>query len=209
MWVNVTWGAGGSTAERTMEVCVNAREVGLDVMMHITCENMAKEELRKVLQTCKAYGIRNILALRGDPKKGEEWKQAEGGFANALEMIAYIRREFGDYFCIGCAGYPEGHQDAISKEEEMKYLKRKVDAGADMIITQLFYDTSEFLTFTENCERIGIKVPVLPGIMPIQSYAGFKKATGSFKTKVPSRLMEALEPLKEDADEVKEYGVSD
>merc|ERR1719506_1493557 len=148
MWIDVTWGAGGSTSEKTLELCINALKVhGLNVMMHLTCTNMPKESLKEALDTCKANGICNILALRGDPpgyleKGGEGFKQCEGGFAYATDLVKYIREEYGDYFCVAVAGYPEGHLEATSFEDDMKHLKTKVDAGADLIVTQLFFTTT-------------------------------------------------------------------
>merc|ERR1719453_2563693 len=215
MWIDVTWGAGGSTADKTLEICINALKYhGLNVMMHLTCTNMPKESLKDALNTCKENGIRNILALRGDPpghlEKGAEsegFKQCEGGFAYATDLVKYIRAEFGDYFCIAVAGYPEGHLEATSFDDDMKYLKEKVDAGADLIVTQLFYDNDSFLEYVDKCKKMGINIPILPGIMPIQSYAGFTKMTTLCKTKVPSHITEALEPVKDDDEKVKDTGV--
>merc|ERR1719352_2170088 len=211
MWIDVTWGAGGSTSEKTLELCINALKVhGLNVMMHLTCTNMEKEKLLEALQECKHNGIRNILALRGDPPAGVntgEWKQVEGGFAYATDLVKYIRAEFGDYFCIGVAGYPEGHLEATSFEDDMKHLEEKVDAGADLIVTQLFYDNPSFLEYVDKCKAMGITIPILPGIMPIQSYAGFNKMTTLCKTKVPSFIPQILDPVKDDAEKVKDAGV--
>merc|ERR1719506_3614389 len=215
MWIDVTWGAGGSTADKTLEICINALKYhGLNVMMHLTCTNMPKEELKKALETCKENGIRNILALRGDPPghleqgdKSEGFKQCEGGFAYATDLVKYIRQEFGDYFCVAVAGYPEGHLEATSFDDDMKHLKEKVDAGADLIVTQLFYDNDSFLEYVDKCKKMGITIPILPGIMPIQSYAGFNKMTSLCKTKVPSYITDALEPAKDDDEKVKDAGV--
>merc|ERR1719162_1585755 len=199
MWVDVTWGAGGSTAEKTLEICINALKYhGLDVMMHLTCTNMVKEDLHKALTTCKENGICNILALRGDPPAGVntgEFKACEGGFAYAVDLVKYIREEFGDYFCIAVAGYPEGHLEATSFDDDMKHLKEKVDAGADLIVTQLFYDNDGFLEYVDKCKKMGINIPILPGIMPIQSYGGFSRMTSLCKTKVPPHINETLEPV--------------
>merc|ERR1719163_658616 len=161
MWIDVTWGAGGSTAEKTMEICTNAHKFhGLDVMMHLTCTNMPVEKLREALTQCKELGICNILALRGDPPAGIDgkWEQVEGGFAYATDLVKYIRQEFGDYFCIGVAGYPEAHLESKSKEDDLKHLKEKVAAGGDLIVTQLFYDTQEFLGFVKSCRELGIEM---------------------------------------------------
>merc|ERR1719443_134673 len=211
MWIDVTWGAGGSTAEKTLEICINALKYhGLDVMMHLTCTNMEKAELHRALTTCKENGICNILALRGDPPagvNGGEWKACEGGFAYAVDLVKFIREEFGDYFCIAVAGYPEGHLEAESKDSDLRYLKEKVDAGADMIVTQLFYDNGEFFDYVDKVKALGITVPVLPGIMPIQSYGGFTRMTSLCKTKLPPSIMEELEPIKDDDQKVKDYGV--
>merc|ERR1719171_3300713 len=213
MWIDVTWGAGGSTADKTLEICISALKYhGLNVMMHLTCTNMPKEKLKEALDTRKQNGICNILALRGDPpgyleKGGEGFKQCEGGFAYATDLVKYIRAEFGDYFCIAVAGYPEGHLEATSFDDDMKHLKTKVDAGADLIVTQLFYDNSTFLDYVDKCRKMGITIPILPGIMPIQSYAGFNKMTSLCKTKVPAHIPEALEPVKDDAEKVKDAGV--
>jgi methylenetetrahydrofolate reductase (NADPH) len=213
MWIDVTWGAGGSTSEKTLELCINALKVhGLNVMMHLTCTNMPKESLKAALDTCKENGICNILALRGDPpgyleKGGEGFKQCEGGFAYATDLVKYIRAEYGDYFCVAVAGYPEGHLEATSFDDDMKYLKEKVDAGADLIVTQLFYDNASFLSYVDKCKAMGITIPILPGIMPIQSYAGFNKMTTLCKTKVPPSFPERLDPIKDDDEKVKDMGV--
>merc|ERR1719162_2363994 len=215
MWIDVTWGAGGSTADKTLELCINALKFhGLNVMMHLTCTNMPKESLKTALKTCKENGIRNILALRGDPpghleqgEKSEGFKQVEGGFAYATDLVKYIRAEFGDYFCIAVAGYPEGHLEATSFDDDMKHLKEKVDAGADLIVTQLFYDNEGFLEYVDKCKKMGITIPILPGIMPIQSYGGFSRMTSLCKTKVPAHITDALEPVKDDDEKVKDKGV--
>merc|ERR1719281_779785 len=215
MWIDVTWGAGGSTADKTLEICIHALKYsGLNVMMHLTCTNMPKEKLKETLDVCKQNGICNILALRGDPPghleqgaKSEGFKQCEGGFAYATDLVKYIRAEYGDYFCIAVAGYPEGHLEATSFHDDMVHLKEKVDAGADLIVTQLFYDNPSFLGYVERCKEMGITIPILPGIMPIQSYAGFNKMTTLCQTKVPPSIPERLEAVKDDPDKVKEVGV--
>ena len=207
MWVDVTWGAGGSTADKTVTICEEAAKKGLDVMMHLTCTNMERHVIDKTLAYCKEIGIRNILALRGDPPVGQEWQQIEGGFAYAQDLVRYIRQQFGDYFCIGVAGYPEGHTDAVDFETDMIHLKEKIVAGADLIITQLFYDVDYFINYVSKCREMGITVPILPGIMPIQSYGGFKRMTTLCKTIVPQPILDALEDVKEDSAKVKAYGV--
>jgi len=207
-WIDVTWGAGGSTSKLTLDICSAAQKyLGLDTMMHLTCTNMPVEEIVHALNKAKEAGIHNILALRGDPPKGEEWKKIEGGFANAVDLVKFIRKEHGSYFGIAVAGYPEKHSDAVSYEADIRHLKEKVDAGADVVVTQLFYDVDIFLKFVSDCKALGIMCPILPGIMPIHTYQGFKNMTTFCKTSIPNYIHEALEPIKSNDEAVKAYGV--
>lgn len=177
-------------------------------MMHLTCTNMTKDLIDEALAKCKEYGVKNILALRGDPPKGEEkWTSCEGGFEYASDLVAYIRKQYDDYFCIAVAGYPETHLEAESEESDIQNLKKKVDAGADLIITQLFYDTQKFLDYQAKVKDVGVDVPVIPGIMPIQNYGGFCRMTEFCKTFVPQKIKDDLEPIHEDEDKVKQYGI--
>jgi methylenetetrahydrofolate reductase (NADPH) len=152
--------------------------------------------------------IQNILALRGDPSRGvEAWEMCEGGFAHASDLVKFIREEFGDYFCICVAGYPEGHIEAKSLDEDLAHLKEKVDAGADFIITQVFYDTSLFFEYVQKARDIGITVPIIPGIMPIQNYNAFRRMTSFCKTHVPAKIWKAIKPIRDDDAAVKQYGI--
>merc|ERR1712216_26045 len=215
---DITWGAGGSTTDLTQDIANRMqKEVGIETMMHLTCTNMMPEKVTVALEKCKEAGIENILALRGDPPKGQEkWEAVEGGFECALDLVKFIREKHGDFFGIGVAGYPEAHPDAICDDPEqfaknyqgeLEYLKKKIDAGGQMIITQLFYDVGNFLQFVKDCRNIGINCPILPGIMPIQSYGGFMRMTGFCKTKVPQEILDTLEPIKDNAEAVKAYGI--
>merc|ERR1719478_1204951 len=181
MWIDVTWGAGGSTADTTLSLCETAMDVtGLDVLMHLTCTNVTVDMTRKVLQRCKEKGLCNILALRGDPPaNASEWTATEGGFSHAVDLVRFIRKEFGDYFCIGVAAYPEGHIDAESFDKDLRYYKEKVDAGADFGVTQLFYDPNLYFEFLRKSHAIG----------------------------VPKSFDEALELIKDNENAVKEYGI--
>merc|ERR1719160_93807 len=212
MWVDVTWGAGGSTADRTLEICINAlKYYGLNVMMHLTCTNMEVSKIKEALEICKANGIRNILALRGDPpgfdQGGPKWQKIDGGFGYAVDLVSFIRQEYGDYFCIAVAGYPEGHMECESLEMDIVRLKEKIDAGGELIVTQLFYDNGEFEAFKRKCRNAGINVPILPGMMPIQSFGGFNRMTSLCKTKVPPEIHARLEPVKDNEEGVKDVGV--
>eukprot|EP00178_Gracilaria_changii_P002636 TRINITY_DN1393_c0_g1_i1.p1 TRINITY_DN1393_c0_g1~~TRINITY_DN1393_c0_g1_i1.p1 ORF type:complete len:614 (-),score=79.06 TRINITY_DN1393_c0_g1_i1:5559-7400(-) len=213
LFCDVTWGAGGSTSDLTLELSGNIQKyLGVDVMMHLTCTNMPAGKVLEGLEGAKARGIRNILALRGDPPAGKEWTKCEDGFEHGTDLVRFIRANYGDYFGICVAGYPEGHpagflDGKISMDEEMAFLKEKVDAGADFIITQMFYDVDTFLGFVRDCREAGITVPILPGILPIQNYNGFKRMTGFCKTFVPQAILDAMEPIKDDDLAVKEFGI--
>lgn len=208
-FIDVTWGAGGTTCDLTLEISANAQKYsGLDVMMHLTCTNMPQEKIEYALNTAKENGIRNILALRGDPPQGaDKWIKCAGGFNYASDLVRYIRNRYGDYFGICVGGYPEGHPEAVDKKNDLQNLRGKVDAGADFIITQLFYDVDEYLTFLESCRSIGITCPIIPGLMPIQNYNGFLRFTNLSQTKVPKQVLDTLEPIKDDDAAVKAYGI--
>lgn len=208
-FIDVTWGAGGTTSDLTLEICSNAKQTyKLETCMHLTCTNMPKQKVDDSLRIAKENGIQNILALRGDPPAGQSgWSKCEDGFSYAVDLVRYIRQEYGDYFCISVAGYPEGHVDSVEKESDLKFLKEKIDAGADYIVTQLFYDVDLFINWTKKVREAGITAPILTGIMPIQSYQGFKRMTTLSKTILPTHLLEDLDPIKEDDQAVKDYGV--
>lgn len=209
LFVDVTFGAGGSTSSLSLEICAAAQNyTSAETMLHLTCTNMPRAEIEKALDAAREAGIRNILALRGDPPKGaDQWEAVEGGFSYAVDLVRFIRERYGDYFGIAVAGYPEGHITADSLEADVQHLKEKVEAGADFIITQLFYSCDKFFSWVRMCRDAGISVPIVPGIMPIQNYPGFKRMTGFCKTFVPDEITAALEPIKHDDAAVKAYGI--
>lgn len=213
LFCDVTWGAGGGTSDLTLDLSGNIqRFLGVDVMMHLTCTNMPSGKVREGLEGAKARGIRNILALRGDPPAGKEWTACVDGFEHATDLVRFIKAEYGDFFSICVAGYPEGHpsgylDDKMTMEEEYKHLKEKCDAGADFIITQMFYDVDGFLGFVRKCREIGINIPILPGILPIQNYNGFKRMIGFCKTRIPESVATAIEAIKDDEVAVKQFGI--
>jgi methylenetetrahydrofolate reductase (NADPH) len=167
---------------------------------------MSESEIFHILSKSKATGIRNILALRGDRVTNSP-TLAKSEFRHAVDLVRYIRASFGDFFSIGVAGYPEGHPEAESLESDLGYLKEKVAAGADFVITQLFYANEYFWEFCTCAKKIGISVPIIPGIMPIVSYAGLMKMTALCKARIPVDLTEALEKIKDDNEAVKKLGV--
>ncbi len=174
LFIDVTWGESGSTAARSMAVASHAqRYCGVDVLLHLTCTGMTVDQLTAVLRQAKSHGIQNILALRGDPPRGKRsWEPNDmsgGECGRAIDLVRLIRKLYGDYFCIAVAGHPERHPSSscMSLEEELGHLKEKIDAGADFIITQFFYDAQVFLDYVRNCRAAGITCPILPGLLPM------------------------------------------
>ena len=166
IFVDVTWGAGGTTKDLTIAISEYAQKYfGVEVLMHITCTGMTANQIKQALMAAKSAGIHNVLALRGDPPKGAQfWEPVPDGLLHAIDLVKLIRQEFGDYFCIAVAGFPEGHphtrDDSVS---DIRYLKEKIDAGADFILTQFFYDANAFINFTRRCRDAGITCPIIPG----------------------------------------------
>ncbi|CAG8956018.1 hypothetical protein HYFRA_00008874 [Hymenoscyphus fraxineus] len=223
LFVTVTWGAGGSTATKSLELAeLCQRELGLTTCLHLTCTNMSRELVDRALEDAKALGIRNILALRGDPPRKEEYgdangtKEGEEEFVWAVDLVRYIRKNYGGYFCIGVAAYPEGHADeghpeGQSLEHDLPYLVEKTNAGADFIMTQLFFDVEAFDSFEKRLrehESGAFKtIPLIPGMMPIQSYQMIKRTTKLSHAKLPQEILDKLEPVKGDDEMVKRVGV--
>ncbi|WWC72478.1 methylenetetrahydrofolate reductase [Kwoniella pini CBS 10737] len=208
--VSVTWGAGGSTADKSLELAEQVVKLGLEVILHLTCTNMPKEKVDQALERCKSLGVRNILALRGDAPRSEEYSTEPNPqpdyFQHADDLVRYIRNNYNDYFCIGVAGYPTPHPDSESSDKDLEYLKIKCDAGADFIITQLFYDVEGFLDWVRICREKGITQPIIPGIMPIQNFASFRRLVNLTKCPVPEAISSDLIPISSDDSAVKRYG---
>lgn len=189
-----TYGAGGSTQDTTLDVVQRVKEItGLPVASHLTCVGSTTEQLIGYLNEAKERGIDYIVALRGDPPKGTETFQAvEGGLQYANELVGLIRQSFQDQFGILVAGYPEVHQEATDAKTDMENLKRKVDTGADVIVTQLFYDNSDFYRFRDSCAASGIDVPIVPGILPVTNFKQAMRIAKMCKARIPSGLEEAM-----------------
>ena len=212
LFCDITWHPAGNPAGDTetssMTIASAALNYcGLETMLHLTCCNLSRSEVTKHLNRAKDMGIRNIMALRGDPIDGEDWHPSTDGFHYASDLVRHIRDLFGDYFTICVAGYPTGHPDAISYEDDLRRLKEKVDAGADFIITQLFFTAHTFISFVRDCRQLGITVPILPGVMPIQSYDSLRQIVKLSKLQVPADIMNALAPLKDNDEAIRNYGI--
>ena len=210
LFVDMTWGAGGRTSESTIFLSAYIQNyLQIDVLMHITCRCQSKENLDFALESAKKNNIKNLLILRGDPPQGvENYDWTKDHFHYAEDLIKYVRELYKDFFCIVVAGYPATHIDSKNKEEDLYYLKRKVDAGADLIITQLFYDPEEYLNFELDCKKNGINVPILPGILPVNNYNSFKKIIDLCKLKVPESMIQEIELIKGDDEKIKEFGIA-
>ena len=192
-FISVTYGAGGGTRDKTIEIASRVKnEIRSEALAHLTCVASSRDDIARILEDMKAQNIENILALRGDPPRGEErFVRPEGGFGFANELVEFIKAH--GAFSIGVAGYPEGHPEAPSVEDDLKNLKRKVDAGADFIVTQLFFHNDDFYRFRDRCEAIGISVPIVPGILPVTALPQLRRVVAMCGANVPKALMERLE----------------
>ena len=208
-FVSVTYGAGGSTRDKTLQLVEEIKQTtGIEAMAHLTCVGHTREELSDIVDRLLESGIENILALRGDPPIGQKsFAPVEGGFRYACELVELIR-EKDHTLCIGGACYPEGHIEAPSRDDDLRNLKRKVDAGIDFVISQLFFDNAFFFDFVERARRVGINIPIVPGIMPITNYEQLNRFVRLCGATVPMRLSLQLEKVKDDPDAVTQLGVA-
>jgi methylenetetrahydrofolate reductase (NADPH) len=206
--ITCTYGAGGSTRGTTLDVIEGVRSRhNVPVASHLTCVGSSIDELRGYLSEARDRGVAAIVALRGDPPKGEtEFRQAAGGLRYASELVALIRREFPE-FGILVAGYPETHQEAVSPEADLENLRRKCDAGGDVVVTQLFYDNADFFRFRERCAAIGITAPIVPGVMPVTNYAQIRRIATLCKARLPAEFTRAFEAAGDDEAAQFEAGV--
>jgi methylenetetrahydrofolate reductase (NADPH) len=207
-FVSVTYGAGGSTRRKTVEITKRIKqELGIEAMSHLTCVGHSRHEISAVLDDIKTAGIENIMSLRGDPPRGDTtFVPHPDGFAHADELVAFIRSR-NSAFCLGVAGYPEGHPEAPSKEADLINLKRKVDAGADFIVTQLFFSNADYFGLRERAAAVGISLPIVPGIMPITDVAQIKRFTQMCGAKIPPALLSELETADGNKETVTEIGI--
>ena len=205
--VSVTYGAGGSTRSFTERITMQVKpETDLEVMAHLTCVAQTREEVHEVLGRLDEAGVDNVIALRGDPPRGQEnFVPAEGGFQYATELIDHIRANF--EFGLAAACYPEGHTESPDLDSDIRYAKKKVEKGADFLITQLFYDNKYFFEFMDRAHRAGIDVPIIPGVLPILNTAQIRRFTSLCGATIPSELNSKLDEYAEDDNAVRELGV--
>lgn len=206
-YVSVTYGAGGGTRRKTVDLVARIKgDLGMETMAHLTCVGHTRKELGEVVDELRMRGMQNILALRGDPPAGTKtFIPTEGGFAYANELVAFIRDRCD--LCIGAACYPEGHPEAPSRQEDLDNLKRKVDAGVDFLITQLFFDNDAFFSFRDRAAAAGIDVPIIAGLMPIVGVNQVKRFTGMCGATIPKALLRKIEAVEDDAEAVRHIGM--
>lgn len=206
-FISVTYGAGGSTRDKTIEIAAHVNNsLKVTALAHLTCVNSTRDDISRILDALTRHGIENILALRGDPPQGEEkFKPLPGGFSYASDLVSFIADRTD--FCIGVAGYPEKHLEAPDLETDLLNLKKKVDAGADFVITQLFFFNEDFYRFRDLAERRGIRAPIIPGIFPLIHYQQIARTISLCGAKIPSRLAEKLEKVKDKPEEAEKYGI--
>lgn len=205
IFIDITWNAGGRSSSLTNEMVYTSQSaLGLETCMHLTCTNMAVELIDEALDKAFKSGCQNILALRGDPPI--DGSESTGDFKYAKDLINYIRAKYGDHFNIGVAAYPEGHPEEQDDSQTLQFLKEKCDAGADFIITQMFYDVDNFILWCSKLRKIGINIPIIPGIMPISTYAAFIRRAKWSEIKIPQHFLDVLELIKEDDFLVRERG---
>jgi methylenetetrahydrofolate reductase (NADPH) len=207
-YCSVTYGAGGSTRDKTLMIVDRIqREHNLPAMAHLTCVSSTAEQLRSVLLEARTLGIKNILALRGDPPGGEtEFKKTDGGFEYSYQLVTFIKEMGG--FSIGTAGFPEGHIACKEgREVDWDRLKAKIDCGADFVLTQLFFDNADFYRFRDHLTRQGVKVPLVPGVLPILSAGQIKRFTALCGAALPASLVESLEKYVDNDEGCAEFGI--
>ncbi len=203
-YISVTFGAGGSTQEGTIETVTEIQTSGIPAAPHLSCIASSTEQLREILMLYKANGIRRIVALRGDLPSGT---QSLGELRYANELVEFIRQETGDYFKIEVAAYPEVHPQANSASADLSNFKRKVDAGADSAITQYFYNPDAFFRFVDDCEKRQIDIPIIPGIMPITNHKQLARFSDACGAEIPRWIRKRLEDFGDDLESIKSFGV--
>jgi len=206
-FISVTYGAGGGTKDRTLEIVERAKsEIGLESAAHLTCVGHSRQELREILRQLVQSGIENVVALRGDPPKGEARFVAHPeGFRYGSELIQFIRATYP--LCIAAAGYPEGHIESASREADWGHLEEKVKAGADLIITNLFFENRHFFDFEKSMHERGISIPIIPGIMPITNFQQILKFTSICGATIPERVVRDLGAIQHEPEAVRKYGI--
>jgi methylenetetrahydrofolate reductase (NADPH) len=207
-FVSVTYGALGSTRDRTIDIVKSIKQdLGIEAMAHFTCVGATESELRTTLDEIEAAGVENVLALRGDPPQGQdEWVKTEGGLEYSTELIKLLSESYD--FAVGAAAFPEVHPQAESPESDIQFLKAKQDAGAQFLITQLFYDNEYYFQFVARAREAGVTVPLVPGVMPVTNYRQIKRIADLCKSEIPEPFEQELQKREDDAAALQDLGVA-
>ncbi len=208
-FISCTYGAGGGSREKTLDVVTHIQDQhGITGLAHLTCVLHTKEEIKNVLDAIQSRRIENVLALRGDlPKENPDWKPGENNLHYSNELCAFIRQHFGDIFTIAVAGFPEGHLLCPDRDQDAQYLKKKIDAGADFVITQLFFDNQDYFNYVQRLRRLGVNNRIIPGIFPITNYSNLLKFCSLCGANVTSEIRQIFEPLQNDAEATLQAGI--
>lgn len=208
-YISVTYGAGGSTRDRTIDLVSRIQKKGITAMAHLTCVGATQEEIGAVLDRLSDAGIDNIIALRGDPPSGSEtFEVHQGGFAYAAELVAFIRKSHGNRFSVAAAGYPEGHPECRDLDQDIINLKKKVNAGVNFIVSQLFFDNRHYFEFVARARDVGITVPIVPGIMPILNVGQIERFTKMCGATIPATLQRELDRHRNDPIAAQQLGTA-
>jgi methylenetetrahydrofolate reductase (NADPH) len=207
-FVSVTYGAGGSTRTKTIDLVGNIKNaIGIESMAHLTCVGHDEQEISAVLESLQDKNIDNVLALRGDPPVGEEkFVKTEGGFEYGNELVAFIKKKFS--FCIGAACYPEGHMECKDLDKDIENLKQKVDCGVDFLVSQLFFDNQHYFDFLDRVQKANINIPIIPGIMPILNLKQIQRFTKMCGANLSSSLLAKFEGIEDDNEKVRDVGIA-
>lgn len=204
-FVSVTYGAGGSTHDKSIKIAISLFRRGFCVVAHLTCISLTVKKIKETLDFLKNEGIENILALRGDIPQDKNFIPPKDGFRFAYQLVDFIKKNYD--FCVGVAGYPESHIEAPSREKDIEYLKLKIDKGAEFVITQLFFDNRYYFEFLDMAQKAGIQVPIIPGIMPITNYNQILRFTKLCGATIPKKLLDIIESLKDEPEKLRLAGI--
>ena len=208
-FISCTYGAGGGNRDKTLQIVEHIQKKHQTVgVAHLTCVLHTKDEIKTILTQIKNCGIQNVLALRGDPpKENPDWKPGTDNFKYSSELCAFIRQHFGDYFGIGVAGFPEGHVLAANRDADAAYLKTKIDAGADFVITQLFFNNQDYSDYVARLRKLGVNARVIPGVLPITDYNALVRFCNLCGASIPQKVHEIFEPIQNDPEKTLQAGI--
>lgn len=208
-FISCTYGAGGGSRDKTLDIVEHIQKMHhVPGVAHLTCVMHTKNQIKNILSEIQRRGISNVLALRGDPpKENPEWKAGPDNFQYSNELVSFMRQHFGDHFGIGVAGFPEGHILSTDIDEDAKYLKGKIDVGADFVITQLFFDNKDYFEYVARLRKLGVDRRIIPGILPITDYNGLVRFCATCGASIPQKVHDIFKPITSDPQKTMEAGI--